>query len=104
MEVMGVPPGRPGSLEDILHAAAPPAALFVFPPRSDRPELLDDEVPHRAIGVVYRPERDRWANYVPSALGDRYDAFLWFDETHALRPLHTWRVDVREPETYPSGV
>jgi erythromycin esterase-like protein len=104
MEVMSVPAARPGSLEDILHREAPPQALFVFPPLGDRPDLLIDEVPHRAIGVVYRPERDSWANYVPSALGDRYDAFLWIDETRALRPLHTLRVDTREPETYPSGV
>jgi len=54
--------------------------------------------------VVYRPERDRWGNYVPSVLGDRYDAFFWFGETHALRPMHPWHVDAREPETYPSGV
>jgi erythromycin esterase-like protein len=104
IEVMGVPEGRPGSVEDVLHAAAPPRALFVFPPLEDRPDLLVDELAHRAIGVVYRPERDRWANYTPSVLGDRYDAFLWFDETRALRPLHTTRVDTREPETYPSGV
>ena len=104
MEVMGVPEGRPGSVEDVLHAAAPPAALFVFPPLDRRPDLLVDELPHRAIGVVYRPERERWGNYVPSVLGDRYDAFLWFDETRAVRPLHTFKVDTREPETYPSGV
>jgi erythromycin esterase len=104
MEVMGVPPAREGSLEEILHATAPPAALFVFPSGDARPGLLADELPHRAIGVVYRPERERWANYVPTVLGDRYDAFLWFDETRALRPLHTWQVDAREPETYPSGV
>jgi erythromycin esterase len=104
MEVMGVPEARPGSLEDILHAAAPPESLFVFPPVADRPDLLVDELGHRAIGVVYRPERDRWGNYVPTVLGERYDAFFWFDETHAVRPLHTLRVDRREPETYPSGV
>jgi erythromycin esterase-like protein len=104
MEVMTVPAARPDSLEDILHVAAPPQALFVFPPIGDRPDLLIDEVPHRAIGVVYRPERDNWANYVPSALGDRYDAFVWIDETRALRPLHTLHIDTREPETYPSGV
>jgi erythromycin esterase len=104
MEVMDVPAGRPGSVEDILHAAAPPASLFVFPSLAERPDVLVDELGHRAIGVVYRPERDRWGNYVPTVLGDRYDAFLWFDETHAVRPLHTLRVDKREPETYPSGV
>ena len=51
-----------------------------------------------------QPERDRWANYVQSALGDRYDAFLWMDETRALKPLHPLHIDTREPETYPSGV
>jgi erythromycin esterase len=58
---------------------------------------------HRAIGVVYHPERERWGNYVPTVLGDRYDAFLWFDETRALLPLPTRRVDTLEPETYPTG-
>ncbi|NMO52796.1 erythromycin esterase family protein [Actinoplanes sp. TBRC 11911] len=104
MEVMGVPPGRPGSIEDILHAEAPERALFVVPPLGQRPDLLVDELAHRAIGVVYRPEREAWGNYVPSVLGDRYDAFLWFDETRAVRPLHTHHVDVHEPETYPMGV
>jgi erythromycin esterase-like protein len=104
MEAMGVPAARPGSLEEVLQNAAPPAALFVFPAEGPRPDLLTTELPHRAIGVVYRPERERWANYVPTVLGERYDAFLWFAETRALRPLHTLRVNVHEPETYPSGV
>ncbi|HEY0535512.1 MAG TPA: erythromycin esterase family protein [Actinoplanes sp.] len=104
MELMGVPAARRGSLEDVLHGAAPPEALFVFPPIAQRPGLLVDEIGHRAIGVVYRPERDSWGNYVPTVLGDRYDAFIWLDETHAVRPLHTLKVDRREPETYPSGV
>ncbi|MFC3744999.1 erythromycin esterase family protein [Paractinoplanes deccanensis] len=104
MEVMPVPPARSGSIEDILHAEAPERALFVFPPIAGRPDVLVDSLPHRAIGVVYRPERDNWANYVPSVLGDRYDAFLWFDETQAVRPLHPFHIDAREPETYPSGV
>ena len=104
MELMVVPEARPGSLEEVLHAEAPPEALFVFPPLDLRPDFLVDELGHRAIGVVYRPDRDRWGNYVPTVLGDRYDAFFWFDESHAVRPLHTLRVDRREPETYPSGV
>lgn len=104
MEVMGVPRARPGSLEEVLHRAAPPRALFVVPERGSRPDLFRAELPHRAIGVVYRPGRERLSNYVPTVLGERYDAFLWIDETRALRPLHTHRVDAREPETYPSGV
>jgi erythromycin esterase len=104
METMAVPAARRGSIEDVLHECLPPHALFVFPPVAERPDLLVEEVGHRAIGVVYRPGRDSWGNYVPTVLGDRYDAFIWLDETHAVRPLHTLKVDRREPETYPSGV
>ncbi|MFC7534348.1 erythromycin esterase family protein [Actinoplanes sp. GCM10030250] len=104
MESMPVPPARAGSLEEILHLTAPPCGLLVFPAGADGPDLLTTVLPHRAIGVVYRPERERWSNYVPSIIGQRYDAFLWFDESHAVRPLHTLRVDTREPETFPSGV
>lgn len=102
MRELPVPPARPGSLEDVLHHTAPERALFVFP-RHDRPDLLTEWLGHRAVGVVYHPEREQWGNYVPTAVGDRYDAFLWFDETRALRPLHPRRVDVLEPETYPTG-
>jgi erythromycin esterase len=102
-EVMELPPARPGSLDDILHESVPPRALLVAPPFRGRPDLLVDELAQRAVGVVYRPERE-WGNYVPTVLGDRYDALLWFDETTAVRPLHTHAVDVFEPETYPSGV
>jgi erythromycin esterase-like protein len=100
--LMEVPPAQPGSLEAVLHDNAPPAALSVFPER-DRPDLLTDELDHRAIGVVYHPERD-FGNYVPTVLGDRYDAFFWFDESRGLLPLRTGPLDPREPETFPSGV
>ncbi len=56
----------------------------------------------RAIGVVYHPQRERWGNYVPSRLANRYDAYLFFDETLAVEPL-----DPIEPpglETYPEGL
>jgi hypothetical protein len=41
---------------------------------------------------------------VTTRLGDRYDAFCWFDDTGPVRPLYLPRVRVAEPETYPSGV
>jgi erythromycin esterase-like protein len=115
MAVMSVPPARPGSLEALLDDYAPARALFVFPDREhpgDRaraglPEylgLLDEPLDHRAIGVVYDPRHERSGNYVPTRLGERYDAFCWFDRTQAVHPLHTRRVDLGEPETYPAGV
>jgi erythromycin esterase len=104
MEVMAVPPAREDSIEDVLHAAAPERALIIVPPYRDQPDVLVDRMGHRAIGVVYRPERERWANYVPTVLGERYDAFLWIDATTPVRPLHTPSVDVLEAETFPSGL
>ncbi|GGP76836.1 erythromycin esterase family protein [Saccharothrix coeruleofusca] len=103
MRELPVPPARAGSLEDVLHHAAPSPALFV-PPLGERTGLLGDRLDHRAIGVVYRPEHERWANYVPTTLGERYDAFLWIDRTSAVRPLRVQQVDLLEPDTYPSGV
>jgi erythromycin esterase-like protein len=96
MQVMTVPPARPGSLEARLHDAVGEDALFVVP-RGRRPGWLDRRLDHRAIGVVYRPERERWGNYVPTVVGERYDAFLYLDETTALRPLHMERADEHVP-------
>jgi erythromycin esterase-like protein len=102
---MAVPPARTGALEDLMHQAAPTTSLFVFDPDpAGRPYVLGTELDHRAIGVVYHPDRERWGNYVPTVLGDRYDAFLWFDRTRGVRPLYTLPADAREPETYPTGV
>jgi erythromycin esterase-like protein len=96
MREMGVPPARADSLEDVLHATAPAQALLVFRPR-EWPALLTDELAHRAIGVVYRPERERWGNYVPTVLGERYDAFLHLEDTSPLQPLHLERADEHVP-------
>ncbi|WP_213451813.1 erythromycin esterase family protein [Rhizomonospora bruguierae] len=102
MREMPVPPARRDSLEEVLHETAPERALLVFP-RDGRPDLLTDALDHRAIGVVYHPERERWGNYVPTVLGERYDAFCWFDRSSAVRPLRTPAEDAREPETFPTG-
>ncbi|GAA0943541.1 erythromycin esterase family protein [Actinocorallia libanotica] len=103
-EIMPVPPARPDSLEDLLHTAAPGRALFVAPPPETRPTWYDTPVKHRAIGVVYDPARDRHRNYVTTTPGRRYDAFLWLDETTALRPLHGEPPGETEPETFPSAL
>jgi erythromycin esterase-like protein len=96
MRRMPVPAARSGSLEALLHEQVGRDALFVVPP-GDRPGWLDRRLDHRAIGVVYRPERERWGNYVPTVLGERYDAFLWFEETTPLQPLHLERAGEHVP-------
>jgi erythromycin esterase len=104
MRRMEVPPGRPGSWEDILHRAGETDKLLLFG-EADGPKDLLGPRGHRAIGVVYHPEYEHYGNYVPTVLPRRYDAFLYFEETEALRPLHLpARTDGEVPETYPSGV
>lgn len=99
-----VPPGREGSLEDLLHQAlGDQPSVLVHPPAYDQPRWLRTSSDHRAIGVVYDPARERWGNYVPSTVGDRYDALLWFGETTALTPLREEPTGDPEPETAPWG-
>jgi erythromycin esterase-like protein len=97
MACMPVPDARPGSLEALLHDTVGRDALVVVPPRDTRLDWLDRRLAHRAIGVVYRPEREKWGNYVPSVVGDRYDAVLHLEETTALRPLHLERPEEHVP-------
>ena len=102
-EAMRMPPARRGTTEDLLHESLGDgsAALFVFD--DEPPRWAAEHRDHRAVGVVYHPEAERWGNYVPTVLGRRYDAFCWFDETSALEPLHGVRALKGEMETWPSG-
>jgi erythromycin esterase-like protein len=97
-----LPIARPGSHEDLLHRELGRPALLVFPTDRSGPWLTERRG-HRAVGVVYTPHRES-GNYVPTVMGDRYDALLWFERTGALRALHH-EPPPREPEleTEPSG-
>ncbi|MEV4174052.1 erythromycin esterase family protein [Nonomuraea sp. NPDC049709] len=103
--VMPVPPARPASLEAFLHEALPGQdALFLVPPSGLRADWYDEPMGHRAIGVVYHPDRERWGNYVPTIVGRRYDAFLWMDESRAVHPLHGEPWGEAEPRTFPTAM
>ncbi|MDQ3952639.1 MAG: erythromycin esterase family protein [Actinomycetota bacterium] len=99
MERMPVPAATGGSHEDVVRRAGLGNALFVIP--AGAVPWLDATLGHRAIGVVYHPERER-GNYVPTELGRRYDALCHFETTTALRPLG-WEEpqEKAELETFP---
>lgn len=98
MQRMPVPPGPESSHEGLIHDAVGSPSLFVFP--EDRGTTwLATRRGHRAIGVVYHPERDRPGNWVPTILGRRYDAFLYFEDTRALEPIGAVPT-TKELETY----
>jgi erythromycin esterase-like protein len=105
MQQMEVPPARPNSWEDVLHRACREDGLLLLDTVRDDERFLQERG-HRAIGVVYHPEREHYGNYVPTILPRRYDVFMYLDETQALRPLY--EVQPQEegevPETYPWGV
>jgi protein-L-isoaspartate(D-aspartate) O-methyltransferase len=56
------------------------------------------------IGVIYRPETERWSHYSEAVLPEQFDAFVWFDETTALEALGPQEPDRGLPETYPFGL
>ncbi len=102
---MTVPPGREGSIEHGFHQAAlrRDVEQFVLDLRDHRDRFREVR-PHRAIGVVYNPRYDQFANYVPTSLSERYDVFLFFDRTTALRPLVQELDRTKLPETWPLGL
>lgn len=104
MEAMRVPPARRNSWEYLLHAARPGEdSLLISRDISDKPDFKNP-LAHRAIGVVYHPEREARGNYVPSVIPERYDAFLQVDHSHALHALHMEAALDKTPEAYPWGV
>ena len=102
MEEMEVPPAREGSIEHQLHQQSSLDRYLLFN-TEDIQRKYESSIRHRAIGVVYNPERERHGNYVPSVMSQRYDAFLFLDTTTALHPLHLQPHDEKMPETYPFG-
>jgi erythromycin esterase-like protein len=85
MEVMNVPQAALGSWEDLMHAAGPNDKYILF--NNENAHFFNNEIGHRAIGVVYNPEYEHLGNYVPSVMSERYDAFIFIDETKALTPI-----------------
>jgi erythromycin esterase-like protein len=100
---MEVPPGQKGSWEYLLHQAGEQNKLLIMDDFM-HDVFMENHIGHRAIGVVYNSEYEKFGNYVPSILPMRYDAFIYLDETHALHPLHIKPDGHQMPETYPFGV
>lgn len=84
---INVPPARKDSWEAALHNAGAFNKLLLF--NEENRSLFSQWIGHRAIGVVYNPNYETYGNYVPSKIGNRYDAFIYIDQTNALSPLTT---------------
>jgi erythromycin esterase-like protein len=101
--VKAVLPGRADSWERVFRDAGHERSLTNW--RSD-PELASDlsiRRLERAIGVIYRPESERWSHYFDARLSRQFDALVWFEETSAVSPLAGAPAE-GAPDIYPFGL
>jgi protein-L-isoaspartate(D-aspartate) O-methyltransferase len=105
MEVKPINPSRPDSYERLAHDAGVDRFLLDLREGAHpalRQRLMDRRL-ERFIGVIYRPETERWSHYSECVLPQQFDAYVWFDRTYAVTPLPTHSrpgVD----DTYPFGL
>jgi erythromycin esterase len=102
---MPVPEARANSYEHALHTAEPAGGedFFMSFDAAAAAGPLAQTAGHRAIGVVYDPDRESRSNYVPTSLANRYDAFVFIHESEALSPLPASFDPHEVPETWPTG-
>ena len=109
MRVKRVKPSLPGSIERMAHDSG--VGCFLLDLREGVNESLRNALweprLERFIGVIYRPETERWSHYVESRLPEQFDAYVWFDETEAVTPLETRAAPgphAGDEETWPFGL
>jgi erythromycin esterase-like protein len=96
----------PHSYEEFFHGSQLLDFWIDLRERNAATDLLRQRRLQRAIGVIYRPETERWSHYFEACLPQQFDAIIHLDETSALEPLErTSEWDEGElPETYPEGL
>ena len=100
-----VRPAMKGSVENLFHETDLPNFLMI--PREDQEvyDYLSQPLLERAIGVIYRPETERYSHYFSAEIAKQFDAIIHFDESRAVEPLDRnagWE-EHELPETFPSG-
>jgi erythromycin esterase-like protein len=110
MRIKRVRPSLPESYERMAHDSEVPSFLLDLR-EGERDERLASELMEprleRFIGVIYRPETERWSHYSHAILPRQFDAYVWFDETEAVMPLPAEVRPGEAPsveETYPFGL
>jgi protein-L-isoaspartate(D-aspartate) O-methyltransferase len=89
MQVKNVRPSLPESYERLSHDSGLHEFLLDLREGAN-PRVaarLEEPMLERFIGVIYRPETERWSHYSQAILPHQFDAWVWFDETSAIEPL-----------------
>jgi erythromycin esterase-like protein len=109
MKIQRVRPSLPDSHEWMSHESGVDRFLLDLREGEIREALAEPRL-ERFIGVIYRPETERWSHYSHAILPRQFDAWVWFDETEAVTPLPGEQrpgephVLTGEEETYPFGL
>ena len=70
----------------------------------DTKKLLSLPRLQRAIGVIYRPETERWSHYYTCDIIHQFDIIIFHSMTHPVIPLVNYEVKADEVDaTFPSG-
>lgn len=109
MEIKAIQPSLPGSYERRSHEVGIPRFLFDLRAGVNGPagRALCEPSLERFIGVIYRPESERWSHYAECRLAEQFDGWVWFDETHAVTPLPApppYDHETGAEDTWPFGV
>jgi protein-L-isoaspartate(D-aspartate) O-methyltransferase len=111
MDVMAVRPSLPDSYERQCHEAGHEGARvsrYLLDLREGHHEKLREDLAtprlERFIGVVYRPETERYSHYAQAVLPAQFDAYVWFDETRAVEAMGAKPREGAVPDTYPFGL
>ncbi|QDK38614.1 erythromycin esterase family protein [Bdellovibrio sp. NC01] len=107
--VMNLPRAKDSSFEGFCHKTTQnlkTSGFSVIFDAETRASVLGKRTyGHRAVGVVYDPKHEnKELNYVPTIPAQRYDAFVFVDETSAVHPIKTKTSALDFPETWPGGV
>ena len=103
---MTIPPAYSDTYEQLFHHAAVALeanSLFLWMDEDLKKSDLRKNRGHRAIGVVYNPLFERRGIDTPTCITERYDGFIFVDQTRALNSLKQKFQNKDIPETWPSG-
>src|SRR5207237_750923 len=68
-----VRPALAGSYERLFHETGAERFWIDLRAKNDAVKLLRQRRLERAIGVIYRPETERWSHYFEACLPDQFD-------------------------------
>ncbi|GMM92272.1 protein-L-isoaspartate(D-aspartate) O-methyltransferase [Qipengyuania sp. MTN3-11] len=103
-EVKDVVPSRRDSYERLCHDSGVERFLLDLAADPALSQGLAEPLLERFIGVIYRPETERWSHYSEAVLPRQFDAYCWFDETRALEPLEDHEEHEGAADTFPFGL